>query len=88
MRSHGQATVWGTHLGVGRTRGEAGWYRQLRQWWKAHKAAREQAKLAALDACWDARREAVRPRWAETAAEMVAAQYVFSTAARLSGLSS
>ena len=50
MRSHGQATVWGTHIGVGRARSGAGWYRQLRQWWDAHKAAREQAMLRALDA--------------------------------------
>jgi hypothetical protein len=86
MRSHGQATLWGTHIEVGRARSGAGWYRQLRQWWDAHKAAREQAKLRTLNACWDAQREAVRPLQAETAADMVAAQHAFSTAIRLSGL--
>jgi hypothetical protein len=86
MRSHGQATVWGTHIGVGRGRSETGWYRQLRQWWEAHKAAREQAKLRALNARWDAQREAVRPLPAWAAADMVATQYAFATATRLSGL--
>jgi hypothetical protein len=86
MRSHGQATVWGTYIGVGRARSGASWYQQLRQWWDTHKAAREQAKLAALSACWDAQREAVRPLRAEAAADMVAARYAFSTATRLAGL--
>jgi hypothetical protein len=85
MRSHGQATVWGTHIGVGRAPSGAGWYQQLRQWWDAHKAAREQAKLSALDARWDAQREAVRPLPAGTAADMVAAQHAFATATRLYG---
>jgi hypothetical protein len=85
MRSDGQATVWGTHIGVGRTRSGAGWCRQLQQWWDAHKAAREQAKLRALNARWDAQREAVRPLQAGTAADMVAAHYAFATATRLYG---
>jgi hypothetical protein len=86
MRSHGQATVWGTHIGVGRARSGAGWYRQLRQWWDAHKAAHEQAKLRALDARWDTRREALRSLPAGAAADMVAAQYAFATTTKLSGL--
>jgi hypothetical protein len=81
-----QATVWGTHIGVGRARSEAGWYRQLREWWNAHKAAREQAKLRALNARWDAQREAIRSIPAGTATDMVAERYAFATTTRLSGL--
>jgi hypothetical protein len=87
MRSPGHATVWGTHIDIGRARGSAGWFQQLQNWWQAHKIARQQAKLAALNACWDAEREVVEPLRAESAAEMVAAQSAFSTAIRLSGLS-
>jgi hypothetical protein len=86
MRSQAQTTVWGTHIGVGGARRRAGWYGQLRWWWDAHKAAREQAELRALSARWDAQHEAVRPLQAGAAADMVAAQYAFSTATRLSGL--
>jgi hypothetical protein len=86
MRSHGQATVWGTHIGVGRAPSGTGWYQQLRQWWDAHKAAREQAELRALNASWDAQREALRALPAGNAADMVAAHYAFATATRLYGL--
>jgi hypothetical protein len=86
MRSHGHATVWGTHVGVGRLRDAKSWYEHLKEWWAAHKAAREQAKLAALHACWDAQHEAVRPQRAEAAPDMVAPQQAFPTATRLYGL--
>ena len=85
MQSQAQTTVWGTHIGVGRARRRTGWYGQLRQWWDAHKAAREQAELRALNARWDAQHEAIRPLQAGAAADMVAAQYAFATATRLSG---
>jgi hypothetical protein len=87
MRSHGHATVWGTHVGVGRARDGAGWYQRLQEWWATHRAARRQAKLDALNAYWDAKREAVRPLRAEAALEMVAAQGASATATILYGLS-
>jgi hypothetical protein len=52
----------------------------------ARASARRQARLAALNACWDAKREAVRPLRADAAPDMVAAQQTFSTATRLYGL--
>jgi hypothetical protein len=87
MRAHGHATVWETHLGIGRARDAKGWYHRLREWWAAHTAAHRQARLAALDACWDARHEAVRPLRAEAAPEMAAAQHALSVATMLYGFS-
>ena len=80
MRLHGHATVWGTHIGVGRASGSAGWYRQLKEWWAGVASARQQAKLAALHARWDAKHEALKPLRAEAAIEMAIAQGVLSMA--------
>jgi hypothetical protein len=87
MRTHGHAPVWGTHKEVGRASDRAGWYQQLQQWWQARKAAREQARLTALKACWDATHEAFTPRGAEAAPEMAAAHAALSVATLLYGLS-
>jgi hypothetical protein len=86
MHANGHTTVWGTHIGVGGARDAKRWYQQLREWWVARKAAREQARLAALTACWDARREALKPLRADAAAEMVAAEHTLSTSIMLYGL--
>jgi hypothetical protein len=87
MRAHGQVMVWGTHVGAGHAKGNAGWLQHLREWWAARKAARRQARLAALNACWDAEHEAIRPLRAEAAPEMAAAQGALTVATMLYGLS-
>jgi hypothetical protein len=86
MWSHGHTTVWGTHIGVGRASDRASWYQHLKEWWQARASARQQARLAALNACWDAKREAIRSLRADAAPDMVVAQHAFSTATRLYGL--
>jgi hypothetical protein len=87
MRAHGHTTVWGTHSGVSRARDAKSWYQQMKDWWAAHKTARQDAKLATLRAHWDARREAVRPLHADAAVDMVAATHAFSTTTALCDLS-
>ena len=86
MHAHGNATTWGTHIGVGPTRDGKGWYQQLRGWWTAHKAAHRRAKLDALHRRWDARREAVRPLRAQAAIEIALTQGALSIATQLYAL--
>jgi hypothetical protein len=86
MYAHGHTTVWGTHLGVGRTRDVKGWYHEPKAWWTAHKAACHDARLATLNARWDATREAVRLPHADAASAMVAPEHVFSTTTALCDL--
>ena len=87
MHANGHTTVWGPAIGVGRTRDAKGWYQHMKEWWAAHKAAHQEAKLARLRAHWDARREAVRPLHADAAIDMVASTYAFSTTTALCDLS-
>jgi hypothetical protein len=86
MHINGHTTVWGTHIGIGRVTDSKGWYQQLTEWWAAHKAVRQEAKLASLRARWDARCEAVRPLHADAAIGMVAATHAFSTTTALCDL--
>jgi hypothetical protein len=69
MRAQGHILVWGTPAGKRRVRDANGWYQQLKAWWTAHKAEPEHARMAALDACWDARHERVRPLRADATAQ-------------------
>jgi hypothetical protein len=87
MHANGHTTVWGTHIGVGRSTDRKGWYQQVKAWWVAHKTARQEAKLATLRAYWDARREAVRPLQANAAVDMVASTHAFSSTTALCDLS-
>jgi hypothetical protein len=86
LSSHGQATVWGTTVGLDRAREGAGWCQQLRRWWGARREAHRRATLAALNRCWDPQRETVRPLRAEAALEMAAAHTGLSVATMLYGL--
>jgi hypothetical protein len=86
MQAHGQTTVWGSHINVGRARHNAGRLQQLREWWVAYTANRRHPKLAALSGCWDAKREVLKPLRAEAAPEMAAAQGALSMATRLYSL--
>jgi hypothetical protein len=83
MRAHGHASVWRTHIGVGRARDTKSWYEQIRDRWAASKAARHDAKLATFRARWDAKREAVRPVHADAAIDMVASTHAFPTTTAL-----
>jgi hypothetical protein len=87
MRSHGQATVWGHQIAVGRVQHRNGWLQQLHDWWMLCKATRRDTKLAALNGCWDAHREVIIPQRAEAASEMAAAHGALSLATQLYGLS-
>jgi hypothetical protein len=82
MQAHGQTTIWGTHLGVGRATNGKGWYQQVTAWW----AARHDAKLATLTGRWDDGREAVRPLHADAAVDLVAPEHAFSTTTALCDL--
>jgi hypothetical protein len=83
MHAHGQTTVWGTPIGVGRATDTMSWYQQIRDQWTAYKAARHDATLATLNARWDTRREAVRPLRADAAIDMVASTHACSTTTAL-----
>jgi hypothetical protein len=87
MHANGHTTIWEAHIGIGRARDTKTWHQQLRDWWTEHKAARREANLASLRACWDAQREAVKPFRAEAAPEMAATQHALSVATMLYGLS-
>jgi hypothetical protein len=87
MHAHGYINEWGDHIGSSRAKDTKRWYKQLRDRWTAYKAARREANLASLHACWDAKREAVRSFRAEAAPEMTAAQHAFSVSTVLYGLS-
>jgi hypothetical protein len=87
MSAHGHTLHWGTHIGVGRASDRKSWYQQMKDWWAAHKAARQAAKLATLRAQWDAGREAVRPLHADAAVDMVASTHACSTTTALCDLS-
>jgi nitrate/TMAO reductase-like tetraheme cytochrome c subunit len=87
MHTNGHTLHWGTHSGVGRARETKIWYQQLRDWWTAHTAARQQAKQEVLHRCWDTTREAVTSHRAEAAPEMAAAHRAISVVTMLYGLS-
>jgi hypothetical protein len=78
MHAHRHITVAGIHIGIGCAKDAKSGYQQLKEWWQAHKAARHEAKLAALNVRWDAKREAVIPCRAEAAPEMAADHHALS----------
>jgi hypothetical protein len=86
LPSRGQATVWGPPGGLDRAREGAGWRQQLRQWWGTRREAHRRATRATLNRCWEPQRETFRPRRAEAALEIIAAQASFSVVTRLYGL--
>ena len=86
MHANGRTATWGTHIGVGRASGSTGWYLQLKEWWTAHQALRREARLAALSARWDARRETLKPLRADAASDLVTPAHVLSTTTTLCDL--
>jgi hypothetical protein len=88
MHANGHTTVWGTHIGIGRATDAKSWYQQLNAWWSAHQTACRHARLARLNARWDARREAVRLQHADAAVDMVAPAHAFSITTALCDLGS
>ena len=80
MRSHGHATVWGTHRGVSCANETTSWYQQVKEWWATRAFKRQQAKREVLQAGWDAEHEVVKPRRAEAAIEMAIAHGALSLA--------
>jgi hypothetical protein len=76
----GHAITWGTHVGAERKTDAKSWYTQFKAWWADHKAARHEAKRAALKARWDARCETVRAHHAGAASDMVAPSHAHSVA--------
>jgi hypothetical protein len=87
MHTHAQTTIWDTPSGISRAREAKSWYYQLRDWWTAHAAARQQAKRDALHRRWNAEREMVTSCRAEAAPEMAAAHHAIAVATMLYGLS-
>jgi hypothetical protein len=83
MHTNGRTTVWGTHIDIGHASDAKNWYQQLKEWWAAHQAARQEVKLATLRARWDAGREVVRPLHVDAAIDMVASTHAFSTTTAL-----
>jgi hypothetical protein len=86
MHAHEHTTVWGTHLGIGRTTNAKRWYQHLRDWWTTHRAARLQATPDVQSRGWDARRETVTSGRADAACDIVAAHGPVSMAAQMYGL--
>jgi hypothetical protein len=85
MAAHGHTTAWGgTHIGVGRTRQAQGWYAQCKTWW----AARHNARCAALNANWDARRETALSFRADAAIDMAVPAHARSITTALCDLGS
>jgi hypothetical protein len=80
MQTHGNVAIWRTHIGIGRVREHKGWYQRLREWWTAYKASRQEARLSAMNACWDAKHETFTPLHAEAAPEMAIARGTLSMA--------
>jgi hypothetical protein len=80
MRAYGHASVWKTHLGVGRATDGQRWYQQVKAWWTTHKARRQEANVATVMAHWDAKREAVTSFHADAAIDMALAQGTLSLA--------
>jgi hypothetical protein len=76
----GHTIPWGMHVEAGRTTDAKGWYTKFKTWWANHKAARQEAKRAALKAHWDARREAVCTPHVGAAYDMVAPSHTHSVA--------
>lgn len=74
MAAQGHTATFGTHVRIGRAT-QGCWYAQVKTWLAAHRAA--------LSAYWDAWREAVRPRRADAALDMVPQAHVDATARAL-----
>jgi hypothetical protein len=77
---------WGTRIGDRRITDAKGRHAQFKAWLAARKTAPQKAERKAIEARWDARREAVRPYRADAARDMVAPAHAHSVAMAFHGL--
>ena len=74
MRAHGQATVWGSQVSVGRSEEGLHWIQRLRQWIESYRIERKRMARRQITARWDPQREVVRPEIVESALDYTARQ--------------
>jgi hypothetical protein len=76
----GHSIPWGTRIGEKRITDAKGRYAPFKSWLAARKTAQQEAEHKAIEARWDAQREAVRPYRADAARDMVTPSHAHSVA--------
>jgi hypothetical protein len=86
MTVFGHSIPWGTRIGDRRSTDAKDWYVPFKIWLSARKPVRQEAERVAIEARWDAQREALRPYRADAAHDMVTPLHAYSVAMALHGL--